>query len=162
MNKLAKEVRSGKYFDVNDGKDREDKPPADRLRRTEAARSRTRKLMTEILAYCGLTCHTCPIYLATRQTNSEEQTRMRTVIARRCQEHYGMDITLAEVTDCDGCPTEGGRLFSGCKKCRIRECARARGLRNCAYCADYACQQLEKLFKTDPTARIRLDQTRSR
>jgi hypothetical protein len=118
--------------------------------------------MTEMIAYCGLICKTCPIYLATRQANTEEQTRMRIEIFRRCREHYGMNIELADVTDCDGCRTEGGRLFSGCKKCHIRNCVRARGLENCAYCADYACEQLEAHFKKDPTSRPRLDQIRSR
>jgi hypothetical protein len=50
--------------------------------------------MSEMLAYCGLICQACPIYLATRQTNTEEQTRMRTEIVRQCLEHYGMDIAL--------------------------------------------------------------------
>jgi hypothetical protein len=118
--------------------------------------------MTEMITYCGLICHTCPIYLATRQTDKEEQRRMRTEIVRRCRENYGMDISLAEVTDCDGCRTEGGRLFSGCKKCHIRNCARAKGIENCAFCADYACQQLDEHFKKDPTARTRLDKIRSR
>ena len=118
--------------------------------------------MTEMIAYCGLICQTCPLYLATRQTDTEEQTRMRKEIVRRCREHYGMNIDLADVTDCDGCRTEDGRLFSGCKKCSIRNCARAKGLENCAYCADYACERLEEHFTKDPTARIRLDQTRSR
>jgi hypothetical protein len=87
---------------------------------------------------------------------------MRIEIFRRCREHYGMNIELADVTDCDGCRTEGGRLFSGCKKCHIRNCVRERGLENCAYCADYACEQLEAHFKKDPTSRPRLDQIRSR
>jgi hypothetical protein len=120
----------------------------------------TRPLMTEMIAYCGLLCKTCPIFLATRQADTEEQTRMRTEISRLCREHYGMDIDLADVTDCDGCRTEDGKLFSGCKKCPIRTCARAKDLDNCAYCADYACQQLEEHFKKDPAARIRLDQIR--
>jgi predicted metal-binding transcription factor (methanogenesis marker protein 9) len=118
--------------------------------------------MTEMIAYCGLICQTCPIYLATRQVNAEEQARMKIEIVRRCREHYGMNIELADVIDCDGCRTEGGRLFSGCKKCHIRNCVRARGLENCAYCADYACEQLEAHFKKDPTSRPRLDQIRSR
>jgi hypothetical protein len=116
--------------------------------------------MTEMLAYCGLICQTCPIYLATRQENAAEQTNMRTEIARKCREHYGMNYELADITDCDGCRTEGGRLFFGCTKCPIRKCARQKGLENCAYCADYACEQLEAHFKMDPTAKTRLDAVR--
>ena len=116
--------------------------------------------MTELIAYCGLTCQACPIYLATRQENAEEQASMRAEIARLCRQNYGMDYASADITDCDGCRTEGGRLFSGCSKCPVRNCAREKGLENCAYCAEYACEQLEKHFKSDPTAKTRLDEIR--
>jgi len=82
------------------------------------------KSMTEILTYCGLICSTCPIYLATRQEDDEEQTKMRVEIARLCREQYGMDYAPEDITDCDGCCTHSGRLFSACKSCLIRKCAR--------------------------------------
>lgn len=113
--------------------------------------------MTEIIAYCGLTCHTCPIYLATRQENKEEQTRMKTEIVKLCKEHYGLNYKLEDITDCDGCLTEGERLFSACKTCPIRKCAQEKKLINCAYCTDYACRNLEQFFNTEPTAKTRLD-----
>jgi hypothetical protein len=117
--------------------------------------------MTEMVAYCGLTCQTCPIYLATRQESKEEQASMRAEIVKLCKEQYGINYKLEDITDCDGCRTEGGRLFSACKNCPIRKCAREKGLENCAYCAEYACDKLEAFFKTDPTARTRLDAVRS-
>jgi hypothetical protein len=117
--------------------------------------------MTEIVAYCGLTCQTCPIYLATRQENKEEQARMRAEIVRLCKEQYGMNYELEDITDCDGCRTEGERLFSACRNCPIRKCARGKELENCAYCAEFACGKLEAFFSTDPTARIRLEAIRS-
>ena len=117
--------------------------------------------MTEMVAYCGLTCQTCPILLATRQENREEQARMRAEIARLCKEHYGMDYTPEDITDCDGCRTEGGRLFSASTNCAIRKCAREKGLENCAYCPEYACSKLEAFFRTETAARTRLDKIRS-
>jgi len=53
--------------------------------------------MTEIVAYCGLTCQTCPIYLATRQENKEEQARMRAEIVQLCKEQYGMNYELEDI-----------------------------------------------------------------
>jgi hypothetical protein len=97
--------------------------------------------MAEIIAYCGLACHTCPIYLATRQENKDEQRRMRAEISRLLKEQYGMNYQPEEITDCDGCRTDGVRLFSGCMNCLIRKCAREKGLENCAYCTEYACEQ---------------------
>lgn len=117
--------------------------------------------MTEKVAYCGLTCQTCPIYLATRQKNKNEQTRMRSEIVKQCQEHYGIQYKLEDITDCDGCTTQGERLFSASRSCLIRKCARGKGLENCASCALYACEKLEAFFKTDPAARKRLDAIRS-
>ncbi len=117
--------------------------------------------MTEIIACCGLVCQTCPIYLATRQENKEEQARMRAEIAQLCKEQYGVNYEPEDITDCDGCQTEGERLFSASKNCPIRKCARQKGLENCAYCTEYACGKLEAFFSTDPTAKTRLDEIRS-
>ncbi len=116
--------------------------------------------MNESVAYCGLICQTCPIYLATREENKAEQEKMRVEIARFCKEQYGMEYELKDITDCDGCRTEEGRLFSGCKNCHIRKCAKQQGYENCAYCNEYVCTKLEELFVMDPSAKTRLDQIR--
>jgi hypothetical protein len=90
----------------------------------------------------------------------EEQAKMRVEIARICREHYGMKYEAEDITDCDGCRTDGGRLFSGCQNCPIRKCASQKGLENCAYCADYVCGNLEALFAMDAAAKARLDEVR--
>ena len=118
------------------------------------------KHMRERLAYCGLICQTCPIYLATRTKDGEEQARMRTDITRLLNEHYGMKYTPEDITDCDGCSREEGRLFSGCHNCFIRTCARKKSLENCAYCSEYACENLEALFASESGARKRLEEIR--
>jgi hypothetical protein len=116
--------------------------------------------MEENLAYCGLICEKCPIYLATREADKDRQYKMRTDIAREIKKHYGREIKPEDVGDCDGCKTEGGRLF--CTDCQIRICATEKGLANCAYCHDYPCEALEKLFTTDLEARQRLNKIRSK
>ena len=119
--------------------------------------------MNEIVAYCGLVCQGCPIYWATRETDEAKKEKMKADILRICREQYGYgeDFTAEYVTDCDGCRTDSGRLFSGCEKCEIRKCARQRELENCAYCNDYACEKLEKFFENDPSAKARLDVIKS-
>ena len=119
------------------------------------------KHVSEMIAYCGLVCQTCPIYLATREENKEEQARRRVEISRLCKEQYGMQYEPEDITDCDGCRTEEGRLFSACQNCAIRKCARQKGLENCAHCTDYVCGKLEAFFATDPTAKTRLDKIRN-
>jgi hypothetical protein len=116
--------------------------------------------MPEIIAYCGLACHTCPIYLVTRQENREVQARMRVEIANQCNEHYGIQYRLENITDCDGCRTDGDRLFSASRNCPIRTCAREKQLENCARCTDYPCRKLAIFFRTEIAAKSRLDEIR--
>jgi len=116
--------------------------------------------MEDIMAYCGLTCQGCAIYLATREKSEEKRYEMRALIARQIKDLYKENLKAEDVTDCDGCRTEG-RLFSGCRRCEIRKCARQKGIENCAHCNDYPCEKLEKLFNTDPDAKKRLDVIRS-
>ena len=117
--------------------------------------------MSEAIAYCGLVCQTCPIYIATREESKAEQQKMRAEVAQLCREQYGMEYGLEDITDCDGCRSDGGRLFSACDTCHIRSCARQKGFENCAFCGEYACKSLEEFFSTDPTARRRLDEIRT-
>ncbi len=113
--------------------------------------------MPQLTAYCGLVCDTCPIYLATRQEDPKEQARMRAEIARLCNQKYGTAFGAADINDCDGCRREGGRLFFGCRDCHIRQCARQKGLENCAHCSEYICEALGKFFAAEPEAKVRLD-----
>ena len=123
--------------------------------------------MEEDLAYCGLICRTCQIYLATREPDKEKKYKMRADIAREITKHYGGETKSEDVGDCDGCKTEGGRLFG--TDCPMRICAVEKDIESCAYCDDYpprdavrCCEALEKLFSTDPGARERLDKIRSK
>jgi hypothetical protein len=116
--------------------------------------------MSEMLSYCGLICDTCPIYLVSREVNKAEQNRKRAEIAKLCREQYGMNYELSDISDCDGCRTEDGRLFSGCHDCRIRQCAKQKMIENCAHCAEYICRNLELFFIKDPSAKARLDKAR--
>jgi hypothetical protein len=120
------------------------------------------KMMKEMIAYCGLDCLPCPIYLATREKDKKKKEEMIIDIIDECKEQYGIELKREDVTDCDGCRTEGGRLFSGCKQCPIRNCAREKNVENCAYCEDYACEKLEKFFVKDPEAKKRLYRIRRR
>jgi hypothetical protein len=113
--------------------------------------------MDKIVSYCGLDCQTCPIYLATRIENKDKQVKARAELAQICKEQYGMSYTPEDITDCDGCQTNAGRLFSACSGCPIRNCASQKGIRNCAYCTEYACEKLDVFFRTDPMAKTRLD-----
>jgi hypothetical protein len=116
--------------------------------------------METMIAYCGLTCNSCPIHLATIEQDKSRQQTMRESIAEQCSELYGMNLQLEDITDCDGCRAYSGRLFSGCLNCEIRECASQKNIASCAYCNDYACVKLNEHFSHDPTAQTRLEEIR--
>jgi Protein of unknown function (DUF3795) len=115
----------------------------------------------DMVAYCGLTCQGCPIYWATIENNPVKKQKMRAAIARLGQECYVIEMRPEEITDCDGCRSEDDRLYSGCKKCEIRTCARARNVETCAHCSDYPCEKLQKSFIAEPSSRIKLEVIRS-
>jgi hypothetical protein len=116
--------------------------------------------MDEEIAYCGLICQKCAIYLATREKDHGKRHKMREDIAQEIKEHYGEECKAEDVTDCDGCKSQA-RLFSGCERCEIRKCAGQKGIENCAHCSEYACERLEGLFAIDAEAKTRLDKIRS-
>ena len=119
----------------------------------------------EMIAYCGLNCIKCPIYLATREKNPKKQRREREQIALAIKKYLGEEKRVEDITDCDGCKAQGGRLFSSCRKCQIRKCASEKGLENCAYCSEYPCENLSKFFVSEGEqagAKKRLDAIKAR
>jgi hypothetical protein len=116
--------------------------------------------MNKIIAYCGLDCKSCSIHLATLEQNQSRQQALRESIAEQCKTLYGMNLEAEDISDCDGCRVETGRLFSGCVQCEIRKCAIRMNVENCAFCNDYACEKLREHFSLDPEAQVRLDQLR--
>ena len=100
--------------------------------------------MEDNLSYCDPSCNGCAIYLATREKDERKKHEMRVEIAQQIKELYGKECKPEDITDCDGCKSESGRLFSGSSKCNIRKCAQDKGIENCAYCTDYPCEELKK------------------
>jgi hypothetical protein len=115
-----------------------------------------------MIAYCGLDCLSCPIFLATEEQDREKQKEKREEILRLINEHYGLELKLEDITDCDGCMADPGRLFSACKDCPIRRCAIDKELESCAYCDEYVCQTLEEFFSKEPHAKKNLDKIRNK
>ena len=66
-----------------------------------------------------------------------------------------------EDINCDGCLSEGSRLSGYCRNlCQVRPCARDRGVENCAYCDDYACEKLSDFLAQVPQAKATLERIR--
>ena len=115
-----------------------------------------------MIAYCGLACDTCPIHLATLETDISRKAEMRLSIAKQLSKIYGTTPKPEIISDCDGCKINNGRLFTGCADCEIRKCAIMKKIINCAYCSDFACEKLEKHYTFDPDSRVRLQKIRKK
>jgi len=116
--------------------------------------------INKLTAYCGLTCDSCPIYLATRENDQEKRTKMRIEIAKSIDDRYHMTLKPVDITDCDGCTTQSGKLYPGCSQCEIRKCAQKKDCLTCAHCPEYPCDPLQKFFVTEPDAKSNLDHIR--
>jgi hypothetical protein len=44
--------------------------------------------------------------------------------------------------------------------CEIRKCGKAKQVKNCAYCSDYACEKLIQFFAMAPDAKANLEEIR--
>ena len=117
--------------------------------------------MNQMIAYCGIDCDTCPVHLATLEPDDAKRNAMRVSVAQLYIQKYGMNVTVQDVPDCDGCRSDTGRLFSGCAQCQIRSCAITRNVKSCAFCEEYACEKLQKHFKSYPKTEIHLRSLRA-
>jgi hypothetical protein len=116
----------------------------------------------KLLAYCGLKCGGCQIYLATREIDKEKQEKLRVQIAELINEEYGISIKPKDVTDCDGCKASSGRLYSGCSQCEIRKCAQEKDFLTCAHCIEYPCDKLQKFLVLHSISKSHLEDIRRR
>jgi hypothetical protein len=95
------------------------------------------------------------VLIATRKNDDGEKQR----VAEMCTKQYGRRFDREDI-DCDGCLTNGQRIFGYCDICGIRRCARGEKVENCAFCLAYPCEKLSELFAAYSKARETLDEIR--
>jgi len=105
-----------------------------------------------MVAYCGLMCTDCDAYKATEAEDMEALERM----AKEASEQFGMEMTVADAM-CDGCLSTTGRQIGYCHECAIRLCAAPKHVKNCAHCAEFACDKVEAFSKPGSAHRKTLD-----
>jgi len=116
--------------------------------------------MNESIGYCGLDCEGCKIYLAARETDEYKKKKIIGEIIDLCKTNYGVDFEFEDITDCDGCRSNG-RVFKSCLNCEVRSCSIGKGFDNCAFCDEYICDKLSGIFNMEPGAKVRLDLMRA-
>jgi len=97
--------------------------------------------MSEMIAMCGLVCNDCVAFIATQK--NDDKLREKVVEAWSTEKER---LRLEDV-DCDGCKA-GKRLHTFCKACEVRKCGLEREFETCAYCVEFPCEKLEKLWKS--------------
>ena len=112
--------------------------------------------MEKMIAYCGLTCTECPAFLATQQDDDSQ----RAQVAEKWSKEFGGEFKTGDI-NCDGCLSQGERLFGYVTDCEIRKCGQERGVENCAHCDDYACERLDASFAVGHEARATLEGIRA-
>jgi len=111
--------------------------------------------MNKMISYCGLLCHECGAFIATLNDDNEK----RAEVAKQWSKEYHKEFNAKDI-NCFGCLSEGKPVIGYCNICKIRSCAKTKSVSNCAYCDDYACDQLMEFFQMVPANKNRLDQIR--
>ncbi|NJD78337.1 MAG: DUF3795 domain-containing protein [Candidatus Methanoperedens sp.] len=116
------------------------------------------------LAYCGLDCAECPVFIAT--ATDDEELRQKTakewskLYAAQLAEYAGKNELEPEDMNCEGCHSEGDH-FIGCMYCPIRKCGQDKKITTCAGCNEYGiCDMLNGFFTLHQHAKENLDRMR--
>ena len=84
--------------------------------------------------YCGLNCALCEVYLATASDDATLRLHIATMWSR-----YEDGDFQAEQLYCTGCKSGAVKTAYCREHCKIRACARARGVASCRACPEYPC-----------------------
>ncbi|PWB56496.1 MAG: hypothetical protein C3F06_01010 [Candidatus Methanoperedenaceae archaeon] len=116
------------------------------------------------LAYCGLNCEDCPVFVAT--ANNDNGLREKTasdwskLYGAQLSDYLGKNSLSPEDMNCSGCQSQSG-LFIGCMNCPIRTCAQEKKFISCASCNEYEiCGILNGFFSIHRNAKENLDRIR--
>lgn len=108
--------------------------------------------MNGMIAYCGLSCHECPTFIATQNNDVDKKKE----VAEQWSKQYNTNLKHEDIV-CDGCLSEDGRLFKHCQVCEIRKCGMEKNVATCAHCDDYICAKLDNFFTLVPECKELLE-----
>lgn len=103
------------------------------------------------VAYCGLLCHECPLYIATKNNDLQAKEKL----AVECSTDK-ITFTANDMT-CEGCFWDKNDSSKMCGDCEIRKCAKDKSIDNCGVCSTYPCEIIERHLPMDSECRIRLN-----
>jgi len=98
-------------------------------------------MVSKLISFCGINCLECPAYIAKRTDDNKLREK-----AAKAWSGPERQLALEEI-NCDGCISFDQEQFNFCQDCQVRNCGIEKEVENCAYCGDYSCEKLEKLWK---------------
>ncbi len=110
----------------------------------------------DIIAYCGLNCGKCPVYIATISNDDKK----RKEVLEKWNKHFNFEMNLEDI-NCYGCLDKEKIKFNYCINCGIRKCTLQKKLLNCAYYNEYTqCKTLNDFFVHAKEAKNNLENVR--
>jgi hypothetical protein len=113
------------------------------------------------LAYCGLKCNECPVFISWKTDDN----LLRDKIAAEWGKLYGEYIGKSKLDradmNCSGCKSvDDNIVFIGCKNCVIRRCAIQKNVANCRKCIEFdTCEIIKGFHKENGQALSNLMQS---
>ncbi len=114
-------------------------------------------MANEMIAVCGLDCSQCPAHIAWK--NDDQALRAKTAV--EWQKAYGFAFEPSMI-NCSGCRVADGPKIGHCAECKMRNCAKNKGVPTCGACAEYAtCSEIQGFLANVPQAKANLDKLRA-
>lgn len=108
--------------------------------------------MRDMIGYCGLDCEKCDAYLAT--ANDDQALREKTA---KLWAELNQAPILPEHINCQGCRVEGIKTVFCDSLCKIRQCARKKGVTTCGGCPELeSCQIVGAVISNNPETLMNL------
>ena len=96
--------------------------------------------LSKLIAYCGVNCATCPLYIAT----TNDDVSMKQKISLKWGELYNRSFHIEDMK-CYGC--KSGKKFFLSNGCSITPCNTSKGIEICNQCPNYPCERISKFYE---------------
>jgi len=93
-----------------------------------------------LIAYCGINCTTCPLYMATMNNDA----LMKQEISLKWGKLYNRLIDIKDM-ECYGC--KSSKKFCLSNECNITTCNISKGIETCSQCSTYPCERINKFYE---------------
>jgi hypothetical protein len=96
-----------------------------------------------MIAFCGVVCTKCPVYIASQKNDDERRKKVAQKWSLPEEPIKSQDI------DCGGCLVGGKKLYKFCATCEVRICGFRKKVETCAHCDEYPCEILNEHWEKE-------------